>query len=496
MSIVRRSIAPLLLSDMLVPEVVGSAVTVVTVYLVSKYLSNSNGKDFVAPPLLPVSMIDIIKAQVNSQLPQSILRWSRKYNIGDVFTLNLPKKLFANKPVLIANSDLARRIFLDASSYKPVGLYSRSAAVHDRNVVNFFMSTGKRWSHARKAMAPAFSSFHIKRMKNVAINKINEFMKRLDDPSTLEIGSENFDPGKEMVNMTLQIICDAAFEYRMDEREQHDFLMNMELALKENQKEASIPLRGRLRMLHPAGRKAWNASKDLHRFGRKIIDNFRKIENPEKGTVVDCIVNNSSYENDDERAADIIILMFAGHESTAYSLAWLLIDLAKNQEEQSKLRNHLLSLKSPEDRHNSTIVNFFIKESMRLNPIGSVTGIRASSKDIIVERPKEESNLIIKKDTWLIFSPLVLFRDPKYFSDPDSFIPSRWKDLSKENASAFMPFIMGKYNCIGQTLAMVEMRVALSSLCSQYEFVLEEEGTDTFFTTYKPIGYLLKARKI
>ena len=84
-----------------------SAVTVVIVFLVSKYLSNSNGNDFVAPPLLPVSIIEIIKVEVNSQLPQSILRWSRKYNIGHVFTIKFPRKLFVNKPVLIVNSDLA-----------------------------------------------------------------------------------------------------------------------------------------------------------------------------------------------------------------------------------------------------------------------------------------------------------------------------------------------------------------------------------------------------
>ena len=104
-------------------------------------------------------------------------------------------------------------------------------------------------------MAPAFSSFQVKKMKNIAINKINEFMKRLDDISTREIGGKNFDPGKEMIEMTLQIIFDAAFEYQMDEKEQNDFLMNIVLALRRRTKRnlQSLFVTGRLGRLHPAG---------------------------------------------------------------------------------------------------------------------------------------------------------------------------------------------------------------------------------------------------
>ena len=433
-------------------------------------------------PNISISCIQIIRKQGLGQLPQSLLAWSREYknDIGDmkIFTLNIPvTSYFRNPHVVMADSNVVRRVMLDKSSYKPKRMYNLTKGIHDPNVENFFMANGHRWSHARKSMSAAFSSIHIKRMTNVTNEKVQDFMKHLDelqdndtckedgdnDDSASEGGS--FDVAEEMVSLTLSIICDAAFEYQMDEEEQREFLTNLQLALKENRKRL-IPLRARFGAFIPTVRRARAAAMSVREVGQKVLDNYRDNimdNNPIKGTVIDCIVSDSSYQNDEERVADILMILVAGHDTTGYSLAWALIELARNRQEQDRLRDDLLSLANVDDeringkqnykgRVNSRTLQCFIKESMRLNTVAPLAGFRCMSEDLIIDVERgttnrdrndvsnsdgESSNsvttatgtnentatsrmMVIKKHTMLIFASNLLLRDPKYFPDPNS----------------------------------------------------------------------------
>merc|ERR1712232_957403 len=59
-------------------------------------------------------------------------------------------------------------------------------------------------------------------------------------------------------------------------------------------------------------------------------------------TIIDMICNDNQYENDEERISDMLLYFAAGFDTTAHSLSWALLELAKNEIEQNKLRNALL----------------------------------------------------------------------------------------------------------------------------------------------------------
>ena len=136
----------------------------------------------------------------------------------------------------------------------------------------------------------------------------------------------------------------------------------------------------------------------------------------------------SPYPSDKERIADITMFMFAGHDTTAYQLSWIIIELARNPECVRKLRIELDAIFPPKSsgskeatdkegvagtgrtvftpQHLSQLpyLSLIIKEGMRLWPVTAVGTSRVSNKDI----PYKDK--IIPKGSVLSISFFAMFR--------------------------------------------------------------------------------------
>ncbi len=70
--------------------------------------------------------------------------------------------------------------------------------------------------------------------------------------------------------------------------------------------------------------------------------------------------------------------------------------------------------------------------------------------------------------------------NPNSYDEAESFIPERWyNDKLLEgklrSEKRFIPFSFGKRDCIGQTMALLEMKVILSMLYKRFNFELTSE---------------------
>jgi cytochrome P450 len=86
-------------------------------------------------------------------------------------------------------------------------------------------------------------------------------------------------------------------------------------------------------------------------------------------------------------------------------------------------------------------------------------------------------------------------RDPRYFAEPLTFLPERWTDERPEaiiDRRAYMPFSTGVYNCVGQKLAMMELRSVTANLIKlfQIRFADGEDGGELLEKTRDCTGWL------
>ena len=438
------------------------------------------------PPMAKAGILETIKQLSGTNLPNFLLDTARDLQ-SEIFRLNLHYVFFCPMVVTVSDPKVSREILLDPLTTKPNQIYKPLDDMVGGKK-NIFTSNGKDWHSRRKGMAIAFSSKHITRMNKVASKKVDEWINtRL---SKFIDNNESFDVGHEMIDITLSAISETAFEYQISEKEKEDFIHNLEVSLKEFFfKTAVNPLRKPFGLFFSERRCAHLAAENLHSFCLKIINEYRQLENPIKDTIIDRIMKNSTYKDDSERAADIFVLLVAGHDTTGFSIAFTLKELAKNPKEQQNLRDSLDSLQK-KNWNESIVLRKVIKEGMRLHPVAD-GATRTLGRDFTTDE-----GFLLPKGSIAILTHTSKFRNNDIFDDADSFIPGRWDYPTERMNEAFHPFSLGKRNCSGQALANAEIHSIIAQICSEFELELTNEGEKAYFLTNKPVNTMLKAKKI
>jgi cytochrome P450 family 6 len=69
--------------------------------------------------------------------------------------------------------------------------------------------------------------------------------------------------------------------------------------------------------------------------------------------------------------------------------------------------------------------------------------------------------------------------DPDIYPDPMKFDPTRFEpqEIAKRHPCSFLPFGEGPKVCLGQKFSMIEMKLTLARLLTNYRFILDAEKT-------------------
>ncbi|KAH7020724.1 cytochrome P450 [Microdochium trichocladiopsis] len=181
----------------------------------------------------------------------------------------------------------------------------------------------------------------------------------------------------------------------------------------------------------------------------------------------------------EEMHSNAELFMLAGSETTGTVLAGLTYNLLRNPSAFDRLKSELRTTLetvgniSFEKTANLPYYNACIKESMRVYP-ALPTGLPR-------ELPKGGNVILgqhLPEHTRVSVHQYSTFHSPHNFTDPDAFVPERWLNDRKYANDArdwVMPFSLGPRNCLGQQMAMHEMRLIFAALVMRFDLELDQE---------------------
>ncbi|KAF3771171.1 cytochrome P450 [Cryphonectria parasitica EP155] len=194
-----------------------------------------------------------------------------------------------------------------------------------------------------------------------------------------------------------------------------------------------------------------------------------------------------------EVTADFIMgtsqtLIVAGSETTATALSAIMFWLLKNPECLAKLTHEIRStFSAPEEITGDAAarcqyLHGVIEEGLRISPPVAI-GLPRDSPGATIDGEYIPEGITVSGDIY------TLARHPKYWKDPESFIPERWLGEGLgDDKRAFQPFSTGPRACLGINLAYLEMRVMLAKLIFAYDLELESKEIEDWNRSCRIFG--------
>lgn len=194
---------------------------------------------------------------------------------------------------------------------------------------------------------------------------------------------------------------------------------------------------------------------------------------------------------------DVVLnFIIAGRDTTAQALSWCFYRLCIHSEIQRALRKDIMAVLrkhnndakshcqvlSYECLQSMKYLEAFCMEVLRLHPSVPKEAKHAGKDDTLPDGTS------IKKGDLVVFSPWLMGRTEDLWEDCNAFKPSRFYtvndsshkefssniSLTKPSPFVFTAFQAGPRTCLGQSLALLEMKCCLARLLSAFEFELAQ----------------------
>ncbi|MSP02067.1 MAG: cytochrome P450 [Acetobacteraceae bacterium] len=172
----------------------------------------------------------------------------------------------------------------------------------------------------------------------------------------------------------------------------------------------------------------------------------------------------------EELRDQVATLILAGHETTAVTLFWACVLLARSPDVQTWMAEELAGVDLAEEGVQTRLVRVraVVNETLRLFP-AAFTIVRETIL------PDRIGDLELPRHAVAMIAPWVLHRHRKFWTDPGAFMPARFMpDAPPPPRFAFMPFGAGPRICVGAQFAMAEAMLVLASLVQRFEIDLDD----------------------
>jgi sterol 14alpha-demethylase len=175
----------------------------------------------------------------------------------------------------------------------------------------------------------------------------------------------------------------------------------------------------------------------------------------------------------------IMLLVWAGHETTAGQVSWALADILQNPGYEAVLRAELAATIGDSDGGDMgweqavamTKMDLALRETERLHPVAFILSRKANA-DI------ERDGYTIAKGDFVLLAPSVTHRMTETWIEPDAYNPERFNAENPDaqiESNSLVGFGGGMHRCAGVNFARMEMKVILAILLQHYDMELIDE---------------------
>lgn len=407
---------------------------------------------------------DIMRDPVNT-LGDNILKY------GDIYRQNI----FSTSHYIVTNPNHVKYILeTNAKNYKKpdkklaLGYFSIKQEMGESIV---FTCDDNFWNTSRKAIVPSFMNAKYPQYADAIVENTLKLREKLQQ----EIKK---DPIIDILVAVSDLACKNLFTTMIQniDANMEDLSYYSRAWMKEISKKFSTlnPLPW---ILPTKKRRDYNTAKNKFNALLKHIIDQRMASKTKSDDMLDHIIDSYKDEKDPKKYLKIIedqlrVLIIAGHDTTADSLAWTLAYLSMYPDVAAKVREEIKTVIGDRvitynDLPSLTYTACVIKESLRLRSPGFFSFRYALNDDKL-------GDFDVPKGTIIVIPIYFVNRHLEFWNNPEGFDPNRFlnKPYGQDEKHAFIPFMAGNRACLGSNFAMVEMLITLAILLPKFNFNL------------------------
>jgi cytochrome P450 len=191
--------------------------------------------------------------------------------------------------------------------------------------------------------------------------------------------------------------------------------------------------------------------------------------------LIDASDEDGEALNDQQIRDEVMTLLFAGHDTTTSTVAFMCYELASHPDVAAGLRDELDRVLGSERPDAGVLMSgqlelleMVLDETLRMYPPAWV-GARRAVATFEFAGQTVPANAYVNYSSWASHHLSEVFEKPFEFR-PERFSPERKAALPK---GAYVPFGAGSRICIGMRFGQLEIKAIASQLLRDFEFSLE-----------------------
>jgi len=318
-------------------------------------------------------------------------------------------------------------------------------------------NNGEAWKNVKEILAPAFHFEYIKNMVPIFTSKAESlFDLWAETEKDISIKSH-------LGHFTLDTLGLTAFgvDFNSTRGGSHSYLEAYEHLISFNPNKLKKDVA--------------DATERLTQMTKDIVAAKSAVEKGSAGErdFLDRMISERDRLTQEQIRNNVFLLFIAGHETTAHTLTWELYFFGLHPEMQQKARDEVdVVLKgnvpNSENVKSLTFLDMFIKEVLRHRPSVANLITRKASEDTQV------GQYIIPKGSDVGISIYTVHHLKEFWPEPDKFDPLRFtpERSNGRHPFAYMPFSLGRRNCIGNNFSILEQKIFLAMFLQRFTLEL------------------------